>query len=590
MVTVMNNQGMMMGPMKGHLAPNSSPFKPTINKLSSQYMIQDHMSSHYIKLGTAKSAIDNKPPKSMTTSVKKRDQMRREAMAKQMKLFDFEKEMKHSSSLSNQMRDSDAYGSPRLLSVTVTKTGYDEMRPRSSSSFHSQHRSKSGYSPRSSTTSNPNSPRNKSQKSDILNQTYSGDYLDRHEERFKNTDTPFTPRLKKRSGKSYLSNSKHYAPPLVIKKENKRKIATKSHESKEDNVSPVASYSDLRSAQDKTPNREHERRWIEEQTDLMQRLTLDESKRTYDNIYPSQARSDTFAKNETKNRIQAEEEEMKYLEFINGVTNDILTRGIYSDRVLTQVMQRHLDQNRSRLNESRMRHMLMKLQEDLGVSADISSRGFRSTSAYSSGYEGSSYNRSPSPESKANQGSLRSASWKSDASSRSGRLSFSETKQSSKPPVSASSGSPSIRSSVKRQKGILKTPGTSSGSDLEAKSTAFSSGDEDDKRVKKKVSVERLPSTSLEENPDKPSDNHDKSIHSDIGTSEASRPVPAKRSSIVSTSGSHIAESVYSVDAEKNKKIVTEDNAVTNENGSVENITAVTRQEDGLADSDLDDF
>nr|XP_039259876.1 spermatogenesis-associated protein 7 homolog isoform X3 [Styela clava] len=589
MVTVMNNQGMMMGPMKGHLAPNSSPFKPTINKLSSQYMIQDHMSSHYIKLGTAKSAIDNKPPKSMTTSVKKRDQMRREAMAKQMKLFDFEKEMKHSGSLSNQMRDSDVYGSPRLLSVTVTKTGYDEMRPRSSSSFHSQHRSKSGYSPRSSTTSNPNSPRNKSQKSDILNQTYSGDYLDRHEERFKNTDTPFTPRLKKRSGKSYLSNSKHYAPPLVIKKENKRKIATKSHESKEDNVSPVASYSDLRSAQDKTPNREHERRWVEEQTDLMQRLTLDESKRTYDNIYPSQARSDTFAKNETKNRIQAEEEEMKYLEFINGVTNDILTRGIYSDRVLTQVMQRHLDQNCSRLNESRMRHMLMKLQEDLGVSADISSRGFRSTSAYSSGYEGSSYNRSPSPESKANQGSLRSASWKSDASSRSGRLSFSETKQSSKPPVSASSGSPSIRSSVKRQKGILKTPGTSSGSDLEAKSTAFSSGDEDDKRVKKKVSVERLPSTSLEENPDKPKENHNKSIHSDIETNEASRPVPAKRSSIVSTSGSHIAESV---DAEKNKKIVTEDNAVTNEKGSVENITAVTRQEDGLglADSDLDDF
>ena len=42
-------------------------------------------------------AIDSKPPKSMVTSVKKRDQMRREAMAKQMKLFDFEKEMKHGS-------------------------------------------------------------------------------------------------------------------------------------------------------------------------------------------------------------------------------------------------------------------------------------------------------------------------------------------------------------------------------------------------------------------------------------------------------------------------------------------------------------
>lgn len=252
-MTMMHEQGMMMGPMKGHLAPNSSPFKPTINKLSSQYMIQDHMASHYIKLRTTKPAIDNKPPKSMTTSVKKRDQMRREAMAKQMRLFDFEKEMKHSSSPSHhQMHDEDLYGSqPRLLSVTVSKNGYDEMRPRLSSSYRSQHaRPRSSFSPRSSTTSNPNSPRNKSQKADILNQTYSGDYLDRHEERFKNTDTPFTPRLKKRTGKSKLLESKHYAPPLVFKKENKRKIATKSPGSDAKDVSPKSSYSDLRSAQE----------------------------------------------------------------------------------------------------------------------------------------------------------------------------------------------------------------------------------------------------------------------------------------------------------------------------------------------------
>lgn len=38
------------------------------------------------------------------------------------------------------------------------------------------------------------------------------------------------------------------------------------------------------------------------------------------------------AQSETKRRIQEEEEEYKYLQFVNEVTNDILTTGIYSDK------------------------------------------------------------------------------------------------------------------------------------------------------------------------------------------------------------------------------------------------------------------
>lgn len=37
-------------------------------------------------------------------------------------------------------------------------------------------------------------------------------------------------------------------------------------------------------------------------------------------------------KSVTQLRIEAEDEELKYLDFINEVTNDILTQGIYSDR------------------------------------------------------------------------------------------------------------------------------------------------------------------------------------------------------------------------------------------------------------------
>ena len=52
-------------------------------------------------------------------------------------------------------------------------------------------------------------------RKDVLNLTYGGDYLDRHQDRFYNGNgAPFTPRTKKRAGKSFLSQSKHYAPPV----------------------------------------------------------------------------------------------------------------------------------------------------------------------------------------------------------------------------------------------------------------------------------------------------------------------------------------------------------------------------------------
>ena len=60
------------------------------------------------------------------------------------------------------------------------------------------------------------SSKNKSatEKLDLRTLTYSGDYLDRHKDRFVNeTQVPFMPRTKKRKGKSFLSQSRHYAPP-----------------------------------------------------------------------------------------------------------------------------------------------------------------------------------------------------------------------------------------------------------------------------------------------------------------------------------------------------------------------------------------
>lgn len=69
----------------------------------------------------------------------------------------------------------------------------------------------------------------------ILDLTYSGDYLDRHQDRFQNTENmPFQPKIKKRHTKSFLSQSKHYAPPTQpVKKKDDSSTSLNSKKYKE---------------------------------------------------------------------------------------------------------------------------------------------------------------------------------------------------------------------------------------------------------------------------------------------------------------------------------------------------------------------
>ncbi|NXO59152.1 SPAT7 protein, partial [Aramus guarauna] len=62
------------------------------------------------------------------------------------------------------------------------------------------------------------------------------------------------------------------------------------------------------------------------------------------------------------------EEELLYLAFIEDVTNEILSLGLFSDRVLEQLFECHVQENKNRLDESKMRHLLDVLKADLGCS------------------------------------------------------------------------------------------------------------------------------------------------------------------------------------------------------------------------------
>ncbi|NXM15977.1 SPAT7 protein, partial [Ploceus nigricollis] len=64
------------------------------------------------------------------------------------------------------------------------------------------------------------------------------------------------------------------------------------------------------------------------------------------------------------------EEELLYLTFIEDVTNEILRLGLFSNRVLDQLFECHIEENKNRLDEGKMRQMLDMLKSDLGCSQD----------------------------------------------------------------------------------------------------------------------------------------------------------------------------------------------------------------------------
>ncbi|NWI44353.1 SPAT7 protein, partial [Picathartes gymnocephalus] len=64
------------------------------------------------------------------------------------------------------------------------------------------------------------------------------------------------------------------------------------------------------------------------------------------------------------------EEELLYLTFIEDVTNEILRLGLFSNRVLDELFECHIEENKNRLDEGKMRQMLDVLKSDLGLGQD----------------------------------------------------------------------------------------------------------------------------------------------------------------------------------------------------------------------------
>ncbi|XP_039189402.1 spermatogenesis-associated protein 7 isoform X2 [Crotalus tigris] len=401
----------LASPFKGHLSTKSNAFciDSSSCRLSNQYFIRDHMAVHYNKILSAKAAIDCSLPKSRLNSIKY--QQRREKLKKEVKKC--EKEMISS----QQVSRSSSRESRRLLSATYRKPTptQDSSEPEdkeplrtpceqqyglgslltperqsailqsketnnkkaglkisnfsvesSGSSISSLQKLHSRVSCSSSDTSASKSS-SKAQTPD--SKACSGDLLDKHSQHFTNGQQPFTPRTLKSDAKSFLSQYRYYTPARRKVRENLRQqmeAETQTEISSFQAESEASEKENVPSFQKITKEVEDPRFSNEQMFDEMKTISQLSSPRA---ISPCSVESPTMRK------IQAEEEELQYLNFIQDITDEILKLGLFSNRALERLFERHIELNKNHLNKNKMRHLLEILKVDLGCDREEKSAG-----------------------------------------------------------------------------------------------------------------------------------------------------------------------------------------------------------------------
>uniref|UniRef100_A0ABM5FLP8 Spermatogenesis-associated protein 7 homolog isoform X1 n=1 Tax=Pogona vitticeps TaxID=103695 RepID=A0ABM5FLP8_9SAUR len=232
----------LMGPFRGHMSIKSSPFSPGSScKLSSQYIIQDHMAMHYRKLLSAKAAVDSSAPKSLNMSIKYRDHQKREQLMKAVEKMKEEMTQVLSAPSCHSWRISMENNKGLLSRGRMPSLGGE--RQRSSQYLKQMHLSNESPVPNAKMIQNtvqwclsqtPKNGRNRVQKSILpltqphfplqssrktkmflvpQKKTLGGDLLDTHAQCFTETKQPFTPRVLKAASKSFLSKYRYYNHP-----------------------------------------------------------------------------------------------------------------------------------------------------------------------------------------------------------------------------------------------------------------------------------------------------------------------------------------------------------------------------------------
>ncbi|XP_072721783.1 spermatogenesis-associated protein 7 isoform X3 [Ciconia boyciana] len=413
-------------PFKGHLSTKSNAFCiDSSRSLTSQYLIRDHMVFHYNKILSAKAAVDCSVPKSRLTSIKLADQQRREKLKKKIARCEEEMSVGKTASRSSsresgrllpssfgksflEAEDKDGYfpcarQAPYLSRALSPYREHGLVRSSPVKYARKDSRNTSNASNSNSSVSTSSTPRkhsglscscstdsfvsiSHSQRCQGSNsKVYNGDLLDRHSEFFTDSRKPFTPRTLISDAKSFLSEYRYYTPAR-----RKRKNHCKQHVEAQTQTDVIsfpsadkASEGNVMTEQQKITLKAEDRRYTVDEPErgiaafpysflrclIYSRkqylkysflLSIHLLLRPETSLYSQQSSA--------RRTIEAEEEELLYLAFIEDVTNEILSLGLFSNRVLEQLFECHIQENKNRLDESKMRHLLDVLKADLGCS------------------------------------------------------------------------------------------------------------------------------------------------------------------------------------------------------------------------------
>ncbi|XP_069453325.1 spermatogenesis-associated protein 7 isoform X12 [Ovis canadensis] len=335
-----------------------------------------------------RAAVDCSVPLSMSASIKYADQQRREKLKKELarcgRELKFTKTTvhpkSHSKSLLNTLQKSPVISSERLSLPKSQNVLTNCTEKNSSCSMSSMDYAASGSKKPSSGTSYGRGPRGTfpgSQKFQlVISKAPSGDLLDKHSEHFSNRHLPFTPRTLKTEAKSFLSQYRYYTPARRKKHFTNRRIEAETQTELSSFKSDFETV-EIKNATDSEMNIRQASGCVSDGTKGRRApLPLQGHELLWDKMRDgalqcssSRAVCQYSLQPPSGRKMYSDEEELLYLSFIEDVTDEILKLGLFSNRFLERLFERHIKQNKHHLEEEKMRRLLHVLKVDLGCTS-----------------------------------------------------------------------------------------------------------------------------------------------------------------------------------------------------------------------------